>query len=54
MFWRGSVHPKLSFIPTAHIESFVDSSLPLPLDLAAKFGQQQAQYRARPEFGRLK
>jgi hypothetical protein len=54
MFWRGSVHPKLSFIPTAHIESFVDSSLPLPLDLAAKFGQQQVQYRARPEFGRLK
>src|SRR6266404_4706894 len=47
---RDSVHPKLSFIPAAHIESFVDTLLPLPLDLAAKLGQQQVQYRTRPEF----
>jgi tripartite-type tricarboxylate transporter receptor subunit TctC len=32
-----TVHRKLSFIPTARTESFVDSSLPLPLDLTVRY-----------------
>src|ERR1700682_3256021 len=49
-----SLRRKLSFIPRARIESFVDSSLPLPLDLTVRFGQPPVQHRTRPGFGRLK
>src|SRR5258706_10844445 len=49
-----SAHRKLSFIPRARIKSFVDSSLPLPLDLTVRFGQPPVQHRTRPGFGRLK
>ncbi len=35
MFRAISIHPKLSFIPTAHLESIVDTPFPLQLDLAS-------------------
>src|SRR5260370_39432646 len=54
LFWRDLVHHKLSFIPTARCESFVDSSLPLPLDLTAGSCRPPVHFRKRPQLGRLK
>src|ERR1700716_2639563 len=48
LFRSNPVHHKLSFIPTAGIESIVDSSLPLQLDLSARFDQPPVHHRTRP------
>ena len=52
LFGRDLVHRTLSFIPNWHTSLFVDSALPLPLDLSTNLVTNQ--YRTRPEFGRVK